>query len=154
MFFFCRLQREEAKITAWENLQKAKAEAAIRKLEVLQDYTGSHWNIYVLPAGFWNDWHNNTLIPLKKIQMKLEKKRSSSMDKILNKFRAAQMKAQEMRNSISENEAHDDHHQPPTTRRRRRRTSHSSSSSSSSVFSCKIVKMASLSNYFFCCCKW
>ena len=30
----CRLQREEAKITAWENLQKAKAEAAIRKLEV------------------------------------------------------------------------------------------------------------------------
>lgn len=31
---FCRLQREEAKIAAWENLQKAKAEAAIRKLEV------------------------------------------------------------------------------------------------------------------------
>lgn len=30
----CRWQREEAKIIAWENLQKAKAEAAIRKLEV------------------------------------------------------------------------------------------------------------------------
>jgi len=29
-----RYKREEAKITAWENLQKAKAEAAIRKLEV------------------------------------------------------------------------------------------------------------------------
>lgn len=29
-----RIRREEAKITAWENLQKAKAEAAIRKLEV------------------------------------------------------------------------------------------------------------------------
>jgi hypothetical protein len=29
------LQREEAKITAWENLQKARAEAAIRKLEVI-----------------------------------------------------------------------------------------------------------------------
>ena len=29
-----RLQREESKIRAWENLQKAKAEAAIRKLEV------------------------------------------------------------------------------------------------------------------------
>ncbi|CAA3015949.1 Hypothetical predicted protein [Olea europaea subsp. europaea] len=29
-----RLQREEAKITAWENLQKAKAQAAMRKLEV------------------------------------------------------------------------------------------------------------------------
>ncbi|KAL0366195.1 UNVERIFIED_CONTAM: hypothetical protein Sradi_3509600 [Sesamum radiatum] len=28
-----KIQREEAKITAWENLQKAKAEAAIRKLE-------------------------------------------------------------------------------------------------------------------------
>lgn len=32
--YLSRLQREEAKITAWENLQKAKAEAAIRKLEV------------------------------------------------------------------------------------------------------------------------
>jgi len=30
-----RCKREEVKITAWENLQKAKAEAAIRKLEVL-----------------------------------------------------------------------------------------------------------------------
>lgn len=29
-----RLQKEEAKIAAWENLQKAKAEAAVRKLEV------------------------------------------------------------------------------------------------------------------------
>lgn len=29
-----KVQREEAKITAWENLQKAKADAAIRKLEV------------------------------------------------------------------------------------------------------------------------
>ncbi|EEF38786.1 uncharacterized protein LOC8262905 [Ricinus communis] len=62
---FSKLQREEAKITAWENLQKAKAEAAIRKLE-----------------------------------MKLEKKRSLSMDKILNKLRTAQIKAQEMRSSI------------------------------------------------------
>ncbi|KAF6143995.1 hypothetical protein GIB67_017603 [Kingdonia uniflora] len=61
-----KLKREEAKITAWENLQKAKAEAAIRKLE-----------------------------------MKLEKKRSSSMDKILNKLRLAQKKAQKMRNSAS-----------------------------------------------------
>ncbi|KAL3640280.1 hypothetical protein CASFOL_015248 [Castilleja foliolosa] len=65
-----RLQREEAKITAWENLQKAKAEAAIRKLE-----------------------------------MKLEKKRSSSTDKILNELRDAQMRAQAMRNLVSENQA-------------------------------------------------
>lgn len=61
-----KLQREEAKITAWENLQRAKAEAAIRKLE-----------------------------------MKLEKERSYSTDKILNKLKLAQMKAQEMRISIS-----------------------------------------------------
>ena len=33
--FLSRCKREEAKITAWENLQKAKAEAAIRKLEVV-----------------------------------------------------------------------------------------------------------------------
>lgn len=61
-----RLQREELKITAWENLQKAKAEAAIRKLE-----------------------------------MKLEKKRSATMDKILNKLRNAQMEAEEMRSCAS-----------------------------------------------------
>lgn len=61
-----KLQREEAKIAAWENLQKAKAEAAIRKLEV-----------------------------------KLEKKKSASMDKILNKLQTAQLKAQEMRSSVS-----------------------------------------------------
>ncbi|KDP31937.1 hypothetical protein JCGZ_12398 [Jatropha curcas] len=68
---FSKLQREEAKIIAWENLQKAKAEAAIRKLE-----------------------------------MKLEKKRSLSMDKILNKLRKAQIRAQEMRNTVSAAEEH------------------------------------------------
>ncbi|GAV72605.1 Remorin_C domain-containing protein [Cephalotus follicularis] len=62
-------KREEAKIIAWENLQKAKAEAAIRKLE-----------------------------------MKLEKKRSSSMDKIMNKLRLAQRRAQDMRNSVLANQ--------------------------------------------------
>lgn len=61
-----KFQREEAKIVAWESLQKAKAEAAIRKLEV-----------------------------------KLEKKKSSSMDKILNKLRRAQMKAQKMRSQVT-----------------------------------------------------
>ncbi|XVF39924.1 hypothetical protein PTKIN_Ptkin01aG0071700 [Pterospermum kingtungense] len=66
-----KIQREEAKITAWENLQKAKAEAAIRKLE-----------------------------------MKLEKKRSSSMDKIMNKLKSAQKRAQEMRNTMLANQAH------------------------------------------------
>ncbi|EOY14432.1 hypothetical protein QUC31_000044 [Theobroma cacao] len=66
-----KIKREEAKITAWENLQKAKAEAAIRKLE-----------------------------------MKLEKKRSSSMDKIMNKLRSAQKRAQEMRSLMLANQAH------------------------------------------------
>ncbi|KAL2333547.1 hypothetical protein Fmac_014760 [Flemingia macrophylla] len=66
-----KLQREEAKIIAWENLQKAKAETAIRKLE-----------------------------------MKLEKKRSSSMDKILNKLRRAQLKAESMRSSVPVQHGH------------------------------------------------
>ncbi|CAK8539725.1 unnamed protein product [Lathyrus sativus] len=57
-----KFERDEAKIVAWESLQKAKAEAAIQKLE-----------------------------------MKLEKKKSSSMDKILNKLRRAQIKAEKMR---------------------------------------------------------
>ncbi|KAK9053910.1 hypothetical protein SSX86_024985 [Deinandra increscens subsp. villosa] len=61
-----KVQREEAKITAWEELQKAKADAAIRKLE-----------------------------------MKLEKKRSSSMDRIIHKLQSAQKKAEEMRESVS-----------------------------------------------------
>ncbi|KAI4314969.1 hypothetical protein L6164_027823 [Bauhinia variegata] len=67
-----KLQREEAKISAWENLQKAKTEAAVRKLE-----------------------------------MKLEKKRSSSMDKIIRKLRRAQMKAEKMRGSIHARENHE-----------------------------------------------
>ncbi|XP_039023779.1 uncharacterized protein LOC120156528 isoform X2 [Hibiscus syriacus] len=66
-----KIKREEAKIVAWENLQKAKAEAAIRKLE-----------------------------------MKLEKKRSSTMDKIMNKLSSAQKRAQEMRRSMIANEFH------------------------------------------------
>ncbi|PWZ26854.1 hypothetical protein Zm00014a_003945 [Zea mays] len=66
-----KCKREEAKITAWENLQKAKAEAAIRKLE-----------------------------------MKLEKKRSSSMDRILGKLRSAQKKAHDMRSVVSYSEDH------------------------------------------------
>ncbi|KAL6572959.1 hypothetical protein OROHE_002435 [Orobanche hederae] len=65
-----KLQRAEAKITAWENLQKAKAEAAIRELE-----------------------------------MKLERKRSAAMDKITNKLRAAQMRAQATRDLLSDQAA-------------------------------------------------
>lgn len=64
-----RLQREEAKISAWENLQKAKSEAAIQKLE-----------------------------------MKLEKMRSASMDKILKELETSQARAQTMRNSLLENQ--------------------------------------------------
>ncbi|KAM0903820.1 hypothetical protein ACQ4PT_018423 [Festuca glaucescens] len=71
-----KCKREEANITAWENLQKAKAEAAIRKLE-----------------------------------MKLEKKRSSSMDRILGKLRSAQKKAQDMRTTVSVSEDQCGEHQ-------------------------------------------
>lgn len=60
-----KYDKEEAKITAWENLQKAKAEASLQKLE-----------------------------------MKLEKKRSTSMEKILNRLKSAQRKAQDMRSSV------------------------------------------------------
>lgn len=45
-------------------------------------------------------------------QMKLEKKRSSSMDKIMNKLRSAQKKAQEMRTLVLSNQAH---HVPRTS---------------------------------------
>ncbi|KAL1341927.1 hypothetical protein AAHE18_09G122400 [Arachis hypogaea] len=38
---------------------------------------------------------------IRKLEMKLEKKRLSSMDKILNKLRRAQMKAEKMRSSIA-----------------------------------------------------
>ncbi|KAE9586194.1 putative remorin [Lupinus albus] len=64
-----KVNREEAKITAWENLQKSKAEAAIRKLE-----------------------------------MKLEKKRASSMDKIMKRLRLAHKKAHDMRSSVLANQ--------------------------------------------------
>uniref|UniRef100_A0A0D3A1C6 Remorin C-terminal domain-containing protein n=1 Tax=Brassica oleracea var. oleracea TaxID=109376 RepID=A0A0D3A1C6_BRAOL len=77
-----KLQREEAKIAAWENLQKAKAEAAIRKLEV-----------------------------------KLEKKKSASMDKILNKLQSAKLKAQEMRrSSVSVSSDHQQEQQQVSSR--------------------------------------
>ncbi|XP_078444777.1 uncharacterized protein LOC144713911 [Wolffia australiana] len=66
-----KIKREEARITAWENLQKAKAEAAIQKLE-----------------------------------MKLEKERSSSMDKILQKLNSAQTKAHDMRNNLASEQAY------------------------------------------------
>ncbi|GMI78501.1 hypothetical protein like AT1G45207 [Hibiscus trionum] len=66
-----KVKREEGKITSWENLQKAKADAAIRKLE-----------------------------------MKLEKKRRSSLDKIMNKLRSAQKRAEEMRSLMLANQVH------------------------------------------------
>ncbi|KAI3713052.1 hypothetical protein L1987_71622 [Smallanthus sonchifolius] len=78
-----KLQKEEARITAWENLQNAKAEASIRKLE-----------------------------------MKLEKKKSASMDKILSKHRAAQIKAQEWRRNMSEDVSPRNSHKIRSLRRR------------------------------------
>lgn len=65
-----KISKQEARIAAWEKLQKAKAEAAIKKLD-----------------------------------LKLEKKRTASMDRILNKLRVAQTKAQDLRKSVSNNHA-------------------------------------------------
>ncbi|ONM55443.1 remorin family protein isoform X1 [Zea mays] len=56
-----KIDREDTEITAWENIEKAKADAAIQKLVI-----------------------------------KLEKKRSSSLDKILNTLKSAQRKSQVM----------------------------------------------------------
>ncbi|KAK7291113.1 hypothetical protein RIF29_06010 [Crotalaria pallida] len=43
---------------------------------------------------------------IRKLEMKLEKKRASSMDKIMNKLRVAQKKAHDMRSSVLANQAH------------------------------------------------
>ncbi|KAE9588414.1 hypothetical protein Lal_00002900 [Lupinus albus] len=88
----------EAKVTAWENLQKSKAEAAIRKLEI-----------------------------------KLEKKRASSMDKIMKRLRLAQKKAHDMRSSVLANQAH-----------QVTRTDHKTKSF------CRISQMSTLSGCFTC----
>uniref|UniRef100_A0A7N0TDY6 Remorin C-terminal domain-containing protein n=1 Tax=Kalanchoe fedtschenkoi TaxID=63787 RepID=A0A7N0TDY6_KALFE len=62
-------------VTAWQNLQKAKTEAAVRKLE-----------------------------------MKLERKRSESMDKIIKKFKKAEKQSQKMRRLLAEEKARSAHH--------------------------------------------
>ncbi|KAK3028296.1 hypothetical protein RJ639_037473 [Escallonia herrerae] len=102
-----KIKREEAKITAWENLQKAKAEAAIRKLEVpfsssphMQFLFAGHIQSHLLTA--WAPLLSNFQF----LYMKLEKKRSSSIEKIINKLRSAQRKAHEMRSSAIANQAH------------------------------------------------
>lgn len=46
-----------------------------------------------------------TISAFSSVQMKLEKKRSSSMDKILNKLKSAQRKAQDMRNAAASRQA-------------------------------------------------
>ncbi|KAI7982013.1 hypothetical protein LOK49_Contig3G00003 [Camellia lanceoleosa] len=43
---------------------------------------------------------------IRKLEMKLEKKRSLSMDKIMKKLRSAYKKAQEMRRSVLTNQSH------------------------------------------------
>ena len=66
-------------------------------------------------------------------QMKLEKRRASSMDKIMNKLRLAQKKAQEMRSSVPHNQTD-----------RVVRTSHKASSF------LRTSQMRSLSGFFTC----
>ncbi|PSS17254.1 Remorin, C-terminal protein isoform 1 [Actinidia chinensis var. chinensis] len=56
-----------------------------------------------------NAWENlqkaKAEAAIRKLKMKLEKKRSSSMDRIVKKLRSAQKKAQEMRNSVLTNQS-------------------------------------------------
>jgi hypothetical protein len=60
--------------------------------------------ICVLQKGGIVIWYH---IPHRHLfQMKLEKKRPSSMDKIMNKLRLAQKRAQDMRSSMLANPAH------------------------------------------------
>ncbi|KAJ7966610.1 Remorin [Quillaja saponaria] len=55
----------------------------------------------------WEDLQKaKTEAAIRKLEMKLEKKRASSMDRIMNKLRSAQKKAQEMRRSVLANQAH------------------------------------------------
>lgn len=70
-----------------------------------------HTTVQILLSGQWiasclvyctdqvAEWFNV-------LQMKLEKKRSSSMDKIMSKLRSAQKRAQEMRSSVLVNQPH------------------------------------------------
>ncbi|XP_020870344.1 uncharacterized protein LOC9327382 isoform X1 [Arabidopsis lyrata subsp. lyrata] len=95
---FTCAKTKEARIISWENLQKAKAEAAIRKLE-----------------------------------MKLEKKRSSSMEKIMRKVKSAEKRAEEMRRSVVDN-----------------RVSNASHGKASSFKRCGKKKLPSLSGCFTC----
>ncbi|KFK36165.1 hypothetical protein AALP_AA4G086500 [Arabis alpina] len=91
---------EEARIMSWENLQKAKAEAKIRKLE-----------------------------------MKLEKKRSSSMEKIMRKVKSAEKRAEEMRRSVLDNQV------PSASRRKAisfRRSGKAKIASLSGCFTCHV----------------
>ncbi|XWS14711.1 hypothetical protein CRYUN_Cryun35bG0032200 [Craigia yunnanensis] len=56
-----KIKREEAKITAWENLQKAKAEAAIRKLEVAFFLNTSPFTIEVIVNRYLGQTNLNTI---------------------------------------------------------------------------------------------
>ncbi|KQJ98648.1 uncharacterized protein LOC100834817 [Brachypodium distachyon] len=93
-----KIEGEEAKMTAWENMQKAKAEAAIQKLVI-----------------------------------KLEKKRSYSLERIFNTFRSAHRKTQVVGSTTTAN--HDQQ-----ISRSVKRTSHLS----------KNGQMSSLSGCFTC----
>lgn len=103
----CRAKTEEARITSWQNLQKAKAEAEIRKLEVFF----SHNFFFSLSIKTLAKRVSASLIESNNFQIniysqvKLEKKRSSSMARIMRKVKSAEKKAEEMRRSVLDNQA-------------------------------------------------
>ncbi|KAK3133513.1 hypothetical protein QOZ80_6AG0537490 [Eleusine coracana subsp. coracana] len=95
-----KVEREDAKVTVWDSLQKAKAEAAIQKLVI-----------------------------------KLEKKRSSSLDKIFSTLRSAQRKAQVMRDPDAVT-ANQDEKASRKTKRTPQRSKNGQISSLSGCFTC------------------
>ncbi|XP_015648885.1 probable GPI-anchored adhesin-like protein PGA55 isoform X2 [Oryza sativa Japonica Group] len=92
-----KIEGEEAKMTAWENLQKAKAEAAIQKL------------------------------------MKLEKKRSYSLERIFNTLRSAHRKTHVIRSTTTTNL---DQHISRTVKRPSHLSKNGQMSSLSGCFTC------------------
>ncbi|GJX20319.1 terminase small subunit, remorin [Tanacetum coccineum] len=89
------VQMEQCKC---QSSRKRKQGSLLGKTYRMQKHRHQSGNLRCVHCDNKRDTHSNS-------KMKLEKKKSASMDKILNKHRAAQMKAQEMRRNMSESAA-------------------------------------------------
>ena len=87
----CRKQKQRQQFGSWRYY-----------LLVIWFHAISH--VSIIGCFFAFPTHLNVLPSV--LQMKIEKKRSSSMDRILGKLRSAQKKAQDMRTTVSVSEDH------------------------------------------------